>query len=72
MLEIQVGGGVTFRVPGTYWRINAEVLELRDTTIRVKGADFEGWVPRAEVMNVISPSEYVIDNAINVIGDDGV
>ena len=70
--EIRAGCGVTIQVPGTRWAVNAEVLELDEAaqTVKVKGADFEGWIQKQQITNVIPPSEYVLDNAINVLGGD--
>lgn len=71
--QVTVGCGVSIQIPGTYWAVNAEVLELDEAaqTIKVKGADFEGWVATSQIQAVIDPSNYVLDNAINVIGDAG-
>ena len=69
---LQPGGGVTFRVPGTIWVVNAEVLELNEElqTVKVKGADFEGWLSQSQILHVISPGNYVLDNALNIIGGE--
>ena len=70
--EVQVGGGVVIEVPGTRWRVNAEVIAIApdQQSLSVKGADFEGWIPRAQVKDVLSPGVFAIDNAINVIGGE--
>ena len=71
MLEVCVGCGVRIQVPGTHWRVNAEVLAIDETAqmVNVKGADFEGWIPKVQITRVIPPGDYVLDNAINVIGE---
>ena len=38
--------------------------------VLVKGESFEGWVPMAQITKVIEPGDYVLDNAINVLGGD--
>ena len=69
-IEVRVGCGVRIQVPGTRWKVNAEVLALDEAaqTVKVQGADFEGWIPKVQITNVISPGDYVLDNAINIIG----
>jgi hypothetical protein len=67
--EVQVGGGVIIEVPGTRWRVNAEVVAVAPDgqSLSVKGADFEGWIPKEQVKDVLSPGAFPIDNAINVL-----
>ena len=69
---MRVGCGVRIQVPGTHWRVNAEVLQVAADGwgVLVKGESFEGWVPMAQITKVIEPGDYVLDNAINVLGGD--
>jgi len=70
--EIRIGGGVVIEVPGTRWRVNAEVLAITqdEQMLKVKGPDFEGWIPRTQVKDALSPGDFAFDTAINVIGGD--
>lgn len=70
---VTVGGGVTLCVPGTRFSVTAEVLEINEEAelIRVKGEGFNGWVPKEQIQDSMSPSVYALDNAINVIGGAG-
>ena len=67
---MRVGCGVRIQVPGTHWRVNAEVLAIEGEMVKVKGDGFEGWIPQAQITKVIEPGDYVLDNAINVLGGD--
>lgn len=64
---IEVGGGVAISVSGTRYTVMGEVLELAESSqeLKVKGKGFEGWIPLAQVQNVISPGDFALDNAIN-------
>jgi len=68
---ITVGCGVVLSVPGTRFLVNAEVTGLDEAQqiIKVKvPEEAEGWVPVSQVINVIDPGAYALDNALNVIG----
>lgn len=72
--EVCVGCGVVIEVPGTRWRVTAEVIdilcEFNGGMLKVKGADFEGWIPRGQVRDVLSPGSFAFDNGVNVIGGE--
>ena len=63
---VEAGGGVVIQLPGMLYRVTCAVLEIdeSDQSVRVK----EGWVLKAEIKDVQSPSIYAIDHAINEIG----
>lgn len=66
------GGGVELPYGGTLYRVIAEVLIVDDTDdtlfVRVDGKDI--WVHKQEVLRVLTPGEFALDNAINVLGGD--
>lgn len=64
---IEVGGGVAIAVSGTRYTVMGEVLELAESSqeLKVKGKGFEGWIPLAQVQNVLPPGDFALDNAIN-------
>lgn len=70
--EICIGSGVVIEVPGTRWRVMAEVIDISQDQqmLKVKGADFEGWIPRIQVKDALLPGNFALDNAMNVIGGD--
>lgn len=69
----EVGGGVVLPYGDTVFQITAEVLEVDDSdaTLRVKADGQELWVYQHEVIRVMSPSEFAVDNAVNVLTEDG-
>jgi hypothetical protein len=68
--EVQIGGGVIIAIPETLWRVNAEVIEVIEGFLKIKGADFDGWVPQEWVKDVLSPGTFALDHAINVLGGE--
>jgi hypothetical protein len=66
--EVLVGGGIVRRVQGTVYMLTCEVLRVdeSDQTVEIK----EGWLRAEDIVDVMSPGAYAIDNAINVIGAD--
>ena len=71
-MELRVGCGVRIQVPGTRWVVNAEVLQVAidGWGALVRGDGFGGWVPMQQITKIIPPGDYVLDNAINVLGGD--
>ena len=70
LVEPAIGGGVVIAVPGTRWRINAEIIAINEDAraLQVKGAGFEGWISQEQVKDVLSPGALAFDTAVNVIG----
>jgi hypothetical protein len=67
--ELKNGCGVVITVPGTRYQVTAEVTEIADERIKVKGADYEGWITKEQVQSVLSPGNFALDNALNVIAE---
>jgi hypothetical protein len=69
---IEVGGGVVIQVPGTRFRVTLEVIEIDENSdmLRVRGEGVEGWITQGQVQDVLTPSNFAFDNAINIIGED--
>lgn len=68
---VQVGGGVVIRVTGTLYQTTCKVLTVdeENQTIEVKGVGFQGWINKEDAKDAISPGDYALDHAINVIGN---
>lgn len=69
--EVLVGCGVTVPIPGTRFRITAEVVEINEDEgrVRIKGKDFDTWASQVYILGVMSPSDFAIYNATNTTGD---
>lgn len=67
---IEIGGGVIIRIPGTLYQTTCKVLTINEEeeSIEIKGVGFQGWILKADAKDAISPGDYAIDYAINVIG----
>lgn len=57
--QIRVDGGVKFRVNGFRFLMDGTVLEIDEDAqqLRVHGQDFDGWIPREQVVDSITPEE---------------
>lgn len=69
--NVVVGGGITFKIEGFRYSVEGEVLEINeaDELVRVKNADFEGWVPKRMIKDSKSPEEHtfqgIYDNNVS-------
>lgn len=68
---VEIGGGVIIKVPGTLYRTTCKVLTIDEEngTIEIKGVGFQGWINKEDAKDCISPGDYAIDHALNVIGN---
>lgn len=72
---VEVGGGVTIRVPGTLYSTTCQVIEVDesgkdDYPVKIKGVGFEGWVMVSQITDAMSSSQYALDHAMNVLGEN--
>lgn len=70
---VEVGGGVTIRVPGTLYSTTCQVIEIDesgadDFPVKIKGVGFEGWVQLNQITDAMDKSQYALEHAMNVVG----